>query len=110
MIDPHHQWSTSRKPLILGVVCSLVLTLVAYFVVVNGGYSRSVILGAILGFGLLQVLLQLIFFLHVGMEPRPYWNLMMFLFMALIAFVIVGGSMWIMNNLDYNVMPMMHHS
>ena len=56
-------------------------------------------------FQLVEGLKHSIRYLHLGLESKPRWNLMMFLFMVLLIFVLVGGSMWIMYNLNYNVMP-----
>jgi cytochrome o ubiquinol oxidase operon protein cyoD len=94
----------SYKPLIWGLILSLILTLAAYLLAIEG---KTTLIGAILGLGFIQALIQLVCFLHVGIESKPHWNLFLFLFMAFIAFIIVGGSIWIMSNLDYNVMPAM---
>ncbi|HVU80057.1 MAG TPA: cytochrome o ubiquinol oxidase subunit IV [Candidatus Paceibacterota bacterium] len=48
-----------------------------------------------------QLATQLICFLHVGKEERPRWNLMALLFALLIVAILVGGTLWIMNNLDH---------
>jgi len=109
MIDTRHKWNTSSKPLIWGLVLSVILTLAAYFLVQGHSYNKAVLLGLIMGLGMLQAIVQLVFFMHVGIETKPHWNLIMFLFMVLVAIVIVGGSIWIMSNLDYNVMPGMAH-
>lgn len=52
--------------------------------------------------------IQLFFFLHLGQESKPYWNSQLFLFMLTILVILVIGSLWIMHNLSYNVMPMDH--
>ena len=88
---------------ILGFVLSIVLTLIAYFFVAAGlisGWTLVISVGAL---ALVQVLIQLLFFLHLGEEPSPPWNLIIFLFMLLIVLVIVMGSIWIMYNLDYRM-------
>ncbi|MBP9711372.1 MAG: cytochrome o ubiquinol oxidase subunit IV [Candidatus Pacebacteria bacterium] len=48
-----------------------------------------------------QFLIQLIFFLHLGQEERPRWNSIAFAFAAFIVIVIVGGSLWIMGNIEH---------
>jgi len=104
MIDPRHGWNVSFKPLIWGFVLSLVLILAAYFIVVEHLLTGWVLLTSAVVLGIIQGLVQLIFFLHLGIESKPRWNLMIFMFMVLIIIIINGGSMWIINNLDYNVM------
>lgn len=83
------------KSYLLGFVLSIALTLGAYFV-------RAEI--AIVVFAVTQALLQLILFFDLRHESKPRWNLLVFLFMLLVLFILVSGSIWIMHNLDYNLM------
>jgi len=53
----------------------------------------------------IQLFVQLIFFLHLDREPKPFWNLQVLMFAAGVIVIIVVGSIWIMNNLNYNMMP-----
>ena len=91
------------KAYLWGFLLSLVLTLMAYGLVVRRLLTGPSLLMAIMGLGLLQNVVQLHFFFHMGSEPKPRWNLMMFLFMALILVVIVFGSLWIMYSLNYDM-------
>jgi len=88
---------------IIGFLLSVVLTLASYFTVVEHLFSAWWIVLTIFGFGLVQVFVQLIFFLHLGQEPKPRWKLTVFLFMLLVLSIIVFGSIWIMDNLMYNL-------
>lgn len=88
---------------IFGFILSLILTLVAYFSVAENLISGWVLIFTVAALAFVQVVLQLIFFLHLGEEPSPPWNLMVFLFMILIVLIIVIGSLWIMYNLDYQM-------
>ena len=92
------------KTYMIGFLLSVVLTLASYFTVVEHLFPVRVIILAIFGFGLVQVFVQLVFFLHLGQEPKPRWNLTVFLFMLLVLSIIVFGSIWIMDNLMYNLM------
>jgi cytochrome o ubiquinol oxidase operon protein cyoD len=53
-----------------------------------------------------QMIVQLVFFLHLGDEVRPRYKFASFVFMAGILIIVVGGSLWIMNNLNQNMMQM----
>lgn len=90
---------------IVGFILSIILTLSAYFLVVNKLLSGNTLVGAIVFLAVLQLLVQLVFFLHLGRESGPRWNLFMFLSMLLIVAIVVVGSLWIMHNLDYHMMP-----
>ncbi len=109
MIQPHHSWNTSFKPVVWGFVISLVLTLAAYFIVVEHLLVGWALLSTVVALAIVQGVCQLIFYLHLGVESKPRWNLMIFLFMVLIMVVILVGSMWIMRNLDYYLMPVNVH-
>jgi cytochrome o ubiquinol oxidase operon protein cyoD len=106
-MDIQHQWKTSLIPLVFGFLLSIALTLTAYFIVVEHFFSGTLLLFLILGLGCVQALVQLVSFLHLGIESKPRWNLMIFLFMVLVIIVVIGGSLWIMYNLNYHMMPTM---
>ena len=94
----------SLKSYLIGFTLSLLLTLAAYFAVVKQIAAGSVLILILLGLGLIQTVVQLIVFLHLGGESKPRWNLATFLFMGLVLVIFVFGSMWIMYNLNYRMM------
>jgi cytochrome o ubiquinol oxidase operon protein cyoD len=81
------------------------LTLAAYFTVVNGVLSGRTVIMAIAGLAIAQLLVQLVFFLHLHRETKPRLNLIVFLFMLMVVGIVVVGSLWIMENLDYTMHP-----
>jgi cytochrome o ubiquinol oxidase subunit IV len=103
-----HTEKTSYDPTmsyVFGFLFSILLTIVPYLLVVNDRLSGNALIGTLVAVALAQMVIQLFFFLHMGREPKPRWNLLVFLFMVLIVLIVVIGSLWIMNNLDYNMMP-----
>lgn len=89
----------------VGFVLSVFLTLTAYVAAVNKfliGWDLVIFLVVL---AIVQLIVQLMLFLHLGDERRPRWNLMAFLFMALMVLVIGIGSIWIMHNMNYRMMP-----
>lgn len=90
---------------ITGFILSVLLTLTAYFVVVVEIFNGSAAIAVLLGLALVQLAVQLLFFLHMDQESKPRWALVSFCFMLFFVIVIVIGSLWIMHNLDYNMMP-----
>jgi len=89
---------------VTGFVLSLVLTLAAYFAVVGKVFEPVVVMGVILFLGLVQAAVQLVLFLYLGKETKPRWNMFSFVCMVSVAMIVVGGSLWIMAHLNYNVM------
>lgn len=88
---------------VIGFVLSLALSLVAYFLVAKQMLSSQSVVIWIIGLAVAQLLVQLTFFLHLGRESKPRWNLIVLLFALLVLLILVLGSLWIMNNLNYHV-------
>ena len=93
------------KSYAVGFVLSVILTLVPYFLVVNHLLSSTVLLATILGFAVIQLIVQLLFFLHIAKESKPRWNLIVLLSFVSIILIIVVGSLWIMYHLNYSMTP-----
>jgi len=89
---------------VIGFVLSIILTLIPYSMVVNHMAVKNTLLFAVLIFALVQFLIQVIFFLHLSKKSRPYWNLIVFAYTVLVVAILVIGSIWIMDNLNYNLM------
>ena len=105
MLDKEHGWNISFKAPVLGFVLSFLILATMYRLVTHHHLRGALLDWTLFGLGFFQALLQLIFFLHLGMESKPHWQTITFLFTLLVVFLVIGGSLWIMHNLDYNVMP-----
>jgi cytochrome o ubiquinol oxidase operon protein cyoD len=104
LISRHETDYGSVKSYVQGFVASICLTLTAYLLVVHRSFSsNAVLIGAIVVLAFSQFIIQLLFFLHLGKETKPRWRLMVFIFMIVVVSVLVGGSLWIMNNLNSNM-------
>lgn len=90
---------------VVGFVLSLIFTFIPYYMVVNKTVSGSALLAAILGFALVQMFIQIFFFLHLGRGPKPFYNIVFFFATAITILVVVAGSVFIMNNLYHNMAP-----
>ncbi len=92
------------KSYITGFIISIVLTLAAYFAVVDLRMSATAILAIILALAVVQLVVQMFFFLHVAEQPGRSWKLTVFGSTLVLVLIIVIGSLWIMNHLNYNMM------
>lgn len=88
---------------VTGFFTALTVTLVAFWVVASHGVTGGWLQAALIVLALVQLGVQLLFFLHLGDETRPRWQLTAFIFTVIMVLVIVVGSLWIMNNLNYNM-------
>jgi cytochrome o ubiquinol oxidase operon protein cyoD len=100
-----HAPNPKLRTYLSGYILSLVLTLVAYRLATQPHHSTGPIVAAILVLAVIQFLVQLVFFLHIGVERKPRWKLFVLIFMVGIVLIIVVGSIWIMNNLNYRMTP-----
>ncbi len=90
---------------ITGFILSLIFTFIPYYLVVNQVITGTALLATILSFGVLQMLVQVIFFLHLGRSPRPNWQIVFFIFTIATILIVVAGSVVITRNLKYNMQP-----
>ena len=102
--QPAKKASATISSYVIGFALSVVLTLTAYVLVVQHLLTGKALMAAIVGLAIVQLIVQLFFFLHLHRESKPRWNLVVFMFMLLILLIVVIGSLWIMHNLDYNMM------
>jgi cytochrome o ubiquinol oxidase operon protein cyoD len=84
----------------IGFILSIFLTLVAYLFVEYRIFASQILLYTIMGLALLQLLVQLVFFLHLDHESGPRWNLATFISTISVILIMVIGSLWIMHNLN----------
>jgi|SRR5581483_9441186 len=101
----HHQAVNSARNYVIGFSVSLVLTLGSYLSVVHHWFKLDTVIALIIGLALIQFLVQLYFFLHLGKETKPRWKLLVLFMMIGVVLLIVIGSLWIMANLNYRMTP-----
>ena len=84
---------------LIGFVLAVVLTAIPFYVVITHALPPQRALMLIAGAALLQVLVHLRFFLHLNFTSTPRENLLAIVFTAVLIFIMVGGSFWIMFDL-----------
>ncbi|ABE58314.1 cytochrome o ubiquinol oxidase subunit IV [Chromohalobacter israelensis] len=94
----------SVKSYVIGLILSIVLTIIPFGMVMSGGFETMTVVVTISIMAILQVLVQLIMFMHLDFKTEEGWNAGSFIFTALILVILVGGSLWIMQNLHANMM------
>lgn len=104
--DASHGHS-SVKSYVIGFVLAVILTVIPFKIVMDGTMDRGTILWIILGMAVVQIVVHLKYFLHMDGSKGQRWNVMAFLFTLLILFIVLAGSLWIMHNMNANMMPMM---
>jgi len=104
----HDEGHGSLKSYIVGFGLSVLLTLASFGTVMSGVVPHHLMLPGIVIFAVVQLLVQLVFFLHMGTSPGKQGNLAIMLFTLLILAIVVVGSLWVLHNMNANMMhPML---
>ena len=88
---------------VAGFLLSLALTLGAYAVVTQHLVAAPYVIGTIVALAVIQLAVQLVFFLHV-LKRGEFWQRVALLFTFTLLGIIVIGSLWIMRNLNGRMM------
>lgn len=93
------------KSYAIGFILSIILTAIAFGLVMQGGaIPRGVVFAGIFGAAAVQILVHLHYFLHLDTSSKMRWNMLALILTVLIMILFVGGSLWIMSNLNYRMM------
>jgi cytochrome o ubiquinol oxidase operon protein cyoD len=57
-------------------------------------------------FAMAQIIVHMIYFLHMSSKSEGGWTLMALIFTGIILVIVLSGSLWITQHLDHNMMPM----
>jgi cytochrome o ubiquinol oxidase operon protein cyoD len=95
----------SFKSYMVGMVLSLILTLASFGAAMTDIVPRGFGLATIVVLCVTQLIVQLVFFLHIGASRDQRANTGIFLCTGFLIAVIVGLSLWVMHNANQNMMP-----
>lgn len=95
----------SLRGYVVGMLLSLLLTLASFGAVMTDVVPRGFALAAIVVLCVAQLVVQLVWFLHIGAARGQRSNTVIFLCTAFLIVVIVGLSLWVMRNANDNMMP-----
>jgi cytochrome o ubiquinol oxidase subunit IV len=89
----------------IGLGFSIVLTIASFLLAGSNAIYAPAIPVALIVLAIAQMGVHLVFFLHITTGPDNTNNILALAFGTLVVFLIVVGSIWIMANLNYNMMP-----
>jgi cytochrome o ubiquinol oxidase operon protein cyoD len=89
-----------------GLALALLLTVTSFFVAGTDLVWQPSIPVALVVLAIAQMGVHLVFFLHITTGPDNTNNVLALAFGILIVILVMGGSLWIMANLNHNMMPM----
>ncbi|MFN3355889.1 MAG: cytochrome o ubiquinol oxidase subunit IV [Pseudomonas sp.] len=94
--DSHDSSHGSVKSYAIGFILSVILTLIPFGLVMYPTLPKSITLMIVLAFAVIQVLVHLVYFLHLDRSKEQRENVIAFVFAGLVIVLLVGLSLWIM--------------
>ncbi len=101
--------NVSGREYLNGFVLSVVLTAIPFALVMTKTISNSTLAAVvILLFAAVQVVVHMVYFLHMNTRSEGGWNLVALVFTAVLVIIVMSGSLWVMHHLNTNMMPGLH--
>lgn len=98
----------SRREYMIGFVLSVILTAVPFALVMTGVIADArVTAGLVMVAALIQIVVHMVYFLHMNTKSENGWTLMALVFTAVLVVIALSGSLWVMYHMNINMMPQM---
>lgn len=96
----------TRRGYLIGFALSVVLTAIPFALVMTGVIADPrVTAGIVMAFALIQIVVHMIYFLHMNTRSEGGWTLMALIFTVVIVVIALSGSLWVMYHMNQNMMP-----
>jgi cytochrome o ubiquinol oxidase operon protein cyoD len=103
--EGHEHSHGSLRSYLIGFGLSVVLTAIPFWLVMNGTLeSKQATAFWIMGFAAVQIVVHMIYFLHMNAHSEEGWNLVALVFTLILVVITLAGSLWIMFHLNANMM------
>ena len=98
----------TRRGYLIGFALSVLLTAIPFWLVMAHPLQNTTLTALlVIACALAQIIVHVVYFLHLNTRSEGGWTLLAFVFTAVIVLITIGGSVWIMYHLNTNMMPMM---
>ncbi|HEX7635252.1 MAG TPA: cytochrome o ubiquinol oxidase subunit IV [Noviherbaspirillum sp.] len=98
----------SLKSYAVGFLLSVILTAIPFWLVMGKVFDKSNVTAfVILGFAAVQIVVHMIYFLHMNTRSEGGWSMLALIFTVVLVFIVLTGSIWVMYHLNHNMMPSM---
>ncbi|KAA0946967.1 MULTISPECIES: cytochrome o ubiquinol oxidase subunit IV [unclassified Pseudomonas] len=94
--NSHDAGHGSVKSYTIGFILSVILTIIPFGLVMYPTLPKSITLMIVLAFAVIQVVVHLVYFLHLDRSEAQRSNVIAFVFAAMVIVLLVGLSLWIM--------------
>jgi cytochrome o ubiquinol oxidase operon protein cyoD len=98
----------SRREYVIGFLLSVLLTAIPFALVMTDAFADPrVTAGIVTAMAMVQIVVHMIYFLHMNTKSESGWTLMALVFTVIIVVIVVAGSLWVMYHMNLNMMPEM---
>ena len=108
----HHEEfpHVTRKEYNTGFILSVILTAIPFGLVMSGAIENpDVAAMVVMGFGAVQIIVHMVYFLHMNRKAQGGWTFLAFVFTAILLAITLVGSLWVKYHLHYNLKPATNH-
>ncbi|WP_019141845.1 cytochrome o ubiquinol oxidase subunit IV [Noviherbaspirillum massiliense] len=96
----------SLKSYVIGFILSVILTAIPFWLVMGKVFDKSSTTAmVILGFAAVQIVVHMVYFLHMNTKSEGGWNMLALIFTVVLVVIVLSGSLWVMYHLNHNMMP-----
>lgn len=95
----------SMRDYVIGFVLSVILTAVPFWLVMERPFSEGATAAIIMAFAAVQIVVHMIFFLHMSPKAEGGWSITSLTFTIIVVVIMLAGSLWVMHHLNTNMMP-----
>jgi cytochrome o ubiquinol oxidase operon protein cyoD len=95
----------SMKDYTIGFILSVILTAIPFWLVMAKVLPPSYTGIVLLAFAAVQVVVHMIYFLHMNNKVEHGWSMMSTIFTVIVLFIMLAGSIWVMYHMNANMMP-----
>jgi cytochrome o ubiquinol oxidase operon protein cyoD len=101
-----HHAGGSPSSYLIGFGLSVVLTAIPFWLVMSGALGdRQLTALAIMALAAIQIVVHMIYFLHMNTRSEGGWTMMALIFTIIMVVIALTGSLWVMHHLNVNMMP-----
>ena len=113
--DDHHNdgghGEITFRGYMTGFILAVILTVIPFWLVMGNVIENSGLAALIiLGLGAIQMIVHIVYFLHMSPSAEGGWNMLALIFTIIVVVISLAGSLWVMFHLNTNMMPDMIHN
>jgi cytochrome o ubiquinol oxidase operon protein cyoD len=101
---------STLKGYVTGFVLAVILTVIPFWLVMAKVFDKpNVTAIVILAIAAVQIVVHMVYFLHMNSKLEGGWSLLALLFTLMLLVIMLAGSIWVMYHLNANMMPVSAH-